>query len=89
MQPEDDSPVKLPIGITTEPRLVPGSPEWDDFLQAEWDKPLEFSFTNAAGQVFYEIACSRQDVNTFAKMHEATSYKPTAENSISKSSLDD
>ena len=81
--------MKLPIGISTESRLVPGSPEWDDFLQVEWDKPLEFSFTNAVGKVFHEIAYSRRDVNTFAKMHKATSYKPTVEGSISKSSSDD
>jgi hypothetical protein len=81
--------VKLPIEVTTESRLAPGSPEWDDFLQVEWDKPLEFSFTNAAGKVFHEIAYSHQDVHAFAKMHKATSYKPTVEDSISKSSLDD
>jgi hypothetical protein len=81
--------VKSPIGITTESRLVPGSPEWDDFLQVEWDEPVEFSFTNVAGKVFHEIAYSRQDVHAFAKMHQATSYKPTVEDSTSKSSLDD
>ena len=47
------------------------------YMQNEWTKPREYSFTNAAGEVFHEIAYSRQDVNTFAKMHEATSYKPT------------
>jgi len=46
-------------------------------MQNEWTKPREYSFTNAAGEVFHEIAYSRQDVNTFAKMHKATSYKPT------------
>jgi hypothetical protein len=42
----------------------------------EWIKPREYSFTNAAGQVFHEIAFSRQDVNTFAKMHKAISCRP-------------
>jgi hypothetical protein len=46
-------------------------------MQSEWAKPREYSFTNAAGKVFYEIAYSRQDVNTFAKMHKATRYQPT------------
>jgi hypothetical protein len=46
-------------------------------MQNEWTKPREYSFTNAAGEVFHEIAYSRQDVNAFAKMHKATSYKPT------------
>jgi len=55
----------------------------------EWIKPREYSFTNAAGKVFHEIAYSRQDVNAFAKMHKAASYKPTVEDSISKSSLND
>lgn len=54
-------------------------------MQSEWIKPREYSFTNAAGEVFYEIAYSRQDVNTFAKMHKATSYKPTDDWSIRKS----
>jgi hypothetical protein len=40
----------------------------------EWIKPCEYSFTNAAGEVFHEIAYSRQDVNTFAKMHKAIKY---------------
>jgi len=43
----------------------------------EWIKPREYSFTNAAGKVFHETAFSRQDVNTFAKMHKAISYRPT------------
>lgn len=47
-------------------------------MQNEWTKPREYSFTNAAGEVFYEIAYSRQDVNTFAKMHKAVSYSPVA-----------
>ena len=55
----------------------------------EWIKPREYSFTNAAGKVFYEIAYSRQDVNAFAKMHKAASHKPTVEDLISKSSLND
>ena len=46
-------------------------------MQNEWTKPREYSFTNAAGEVFHEIAYSRQDVNMFAKMHKATNYKPT------------
>ncbi len=46
-------------------------------MQIEWTKPREYSFTNAAGEVFHEIAYSRQDVNTFAKMHKAIKYKPT------------
>jgi hypothetical protein len=80
--------VKLPIGITTEARLVPGSPEWDDFLQVEWDKPLEFSFTDADGKVFHEIAYSLRDVQAFARMHKATSYNPT-NSSLGKSPLAD
>lgn len=43
----------------------------------EWIKPREYTFTNSAGEVFYEIAYSRQDVNAFAKMHKATKYRPT------------
>ena len=46
-------------------------------MQNEWAKPREYSFTNAAGEVFHEIAYSRQDVNTFAKMHKTANYKPT------------
>lgn len=46
-------------------------------MQNEWTRPREYSFTNAAGEVFHEIAYSRQDVNTLAKMHQASSYKPT------------
>ena len=46
-------------------------------MQNEWTKPREYSFTNAAGETFHEIAYSRQDVNTFAKMHKATKYRPT------------
>jgi hypothetical protein len=41
----------------------------------EWCKPREYSFTNAAGKVFYEIAYSRYDVRMFAEMHKAISYK--------------
>jgi len=46
-------------------------------MQNEWTKQREYTFTNAAREVFHEIAYSRQDVNTFAKMHKAVSYKPT------------
>jgi hypothetical protein len=46
-------------------------------MQGEWTKPREYTFTKADGEVFHEIAYSRQDVNTFAKMHSAVSYKPT------------
>jgi hypothetical protein len=46
-------------------------------MQNEWTRPREYSFTNAAGEVFHEIACSRHDVNIFAKMHKAISYKST------------
>ena len=49
----------------------------DHYMQNEWAKPREYSFTNAAGEVFHEIAYSRQDVSTFAKMHKAANYKPT------------
>jgi hypothetical protein len=49
----------------------------DGYMQNEWTKPREYSFTNAAGEVFHEIAYSRKDVNIFAKMHKATNYKPT------------
>ena len=54
-------------------------------MQNEWTKPHEYSFTNAAGEVFHEIAYSRQDVNTFAKMHKATNYKPAEDASTCKS----
>jgi len=50
---------------------------WDASMQNEWTKPREYTFTNAAGEVFHEIAYSRQDVNTFAKMHKAIRFKPT------------
>jgi hypothetical protein len=43
----------------------------DHYMQNEWAKPREYSFTNAAGEVFHEIAYSRQDVSTFAKMHRS------------------
>jgi len=46
-------------------------------MQNECIKPREYAFTDARGRKFYEIAYSRQDVNTFAKMHKAVSYKPT------------
>lgn len=45
-------------------------------MQNGWAKPREYSFTDAAGQVFHEIAYSRQDVNIFARMHKAANYKP-------------
>ena len=54
------------------------------YMQNEWSKPREYSFISATGEVFHEIAYSRQDVNTFAKMHKATSFKPTE----AKGSLD-
>jgi hypothetical protein len=53
-------------------------------MENEWTKPREYSFINAAGEVFHEIAYSRQDVNTFAKMHKATKYRPTEDPSICK-----
>jgi hypothetical protein len=46
-------------------------------MKNEWIKPREYTFTNAAREVFHEIAFSRQDVNTFAKMPKAVSYRPT------------
>ena len=49
----------------------------DSYMQNEWAKPREYSFTNATGEVFHEIAYSRQDVNIFARMHKAAKYKPT------------
>jgi hypothetical protein len=61
----------------------------DGDMQNEWTKPREYSFTNAAGEVFHEIACSRQDVNTFAKMHKATNYKPTEDASTCESLVAD
>lgn len=61
----------------------------DGNMQSEWTKPREYSFTNAAGEVFHEIAYSRQDVNTFAKMHKAISYKPTEDRSIRKPPIAD
>ncbi len=41
----------------------------------EWTKPREYSFMNAAGEVFHEIAYSRQDVDVFAEMHKAVKYR--------------
>jgi hypothetical protein len=61
----------------------------DSNMQSEWTKPCEYSFTNSVGEVFHEIAYSRQDVNTFAKMHKATNYKPTEDSSICKSLVAD
>ncbi len=71
-------PVKnLKLSAPTQPQLVPGSPLWDDFMQDEWLKPREYSFANAAGKVFYEIAYSLQDVRQFAEMHKAVKFTPT------------
>jgi hypothetical protein len=53
-------------------------------MQSEWTKPREYSFINSAGEVFHEIAYSRHDVNTFAKMHRAISYKPADDASAMK-----
>ena len=55
----------------------------------EWTKPREYTFTNAAGELFHEIAYSRQDVFIFAKMHKATKFRPTEESSVSKSPIAD
>jgi hypothetical protein len=49
----------------------------DGYMHDEWTKPREYSFMNAVGKVFHEIAYSRQDVNAFAKMHKAVRYRPT------------
>jgi hypothetical protein len=46
-------------------------------MYIEWPKPREYSFMNAAGEVFHEIVYSWQDLNMFAKMHKAVRYKPT------------
>jgi hypothetical protein len=70
-------------------RLMLGKQQSDGYMQSEWIKPREYSFTNAAGEVFHEIAYSRQDVNTFAKRHKAISYKPTEDGSIRKSPVAD
>ena len=51
----------------------------------EWTKPREYTFTNSAGKVFHEIACSRQDVFVFAKMHKAIKFRPTDDTPIRKS----
>ncbi len=53
-------------------------------MENEWIKPCEYTFTNADGEVFHEIAYSRQDVNAFAKMHKAIKYRPTEFRSIRK-----
>lgn len=58
-------------------------------MRNEWTKPHEYSFINAAGEVFHEIAYSRRDVNIFAKMHKAINYKPTEDGSIGKSRVAD
>src|SRR4051794_15317213 len=52
----------LKLSAPAHPELAPGSPLWDDFIQCEWPKPREYSFTKAAGTVFYEIAYSLHDV---------------------------
>ena len=44
-------------------------------MQNEWIKPREYSFTNAVGEVFHEIAYSRKDANTFTKLHNATKVR--------------
>jgi hypothetical protein len=67
-----------------EPQIMLRRLPLDGYMQSEWAKPREYSFTNAAGDVFHEIAYSRQDVNLFAKMHKATSYRPTEDGSICK-----
>ena len=64
-----------------EPRTMLSSCHWVHTCKTN-GPPRPYSFTNTEGKVFYEIAYSRQDVNTFAKMHKATSYKPTVEGSI-------
>ncbi len=58
-------------------------------MQNEWAKPREYSFINAAGEVFHEIAYSRQDVYAFAKMHKAARFEPTEGCSTSKSPVAD
>lgn len=58
-------------------------------MYSEWPKPREYTFTNAAGEVFHEIAYSRRDVFSFAKMHKATKFRPTDDNSICKSAIDE
>ena len=55
----------------------------------EWIKPREYTFTDAAGKVFHEIAYSRQDVFTFAKMHKATKFRPTEDSPLRKSPVAD
>jgi hypothetical protein len=72
-----------------EPRTMLQWLPLDSCMQNEWTKPREYSFTNAAGEVFHEIAYSRRDVNIFAKMHKATNYKPTEDGSICKSQVAD
>ena len=67
----------LKLSAPAQPELVPGSPLWDDFIQCEWPKPREYSFTNAAGKVFYEIAYSLHDVRQFAEMYKAVKFTPT------------
>ena len=67
----------LRLSAPAQSELVPGSPPWDDFIQCEWSKPREYSFTNAAGKVFYEIAYSLHDVRQFAEMHKAVKFTPT------------
>ena len=57
-------------------------------MENERTKPREYSFTNAAGKVFHEIAYSRQDVYILARMHKATKYKPTEDPTSKSSALD-
>jgi len=71
-------PVKvLKLSAPAQPQLVPGSPPWDDFIQDDWLKPREYSFTDAAEKVCYEIAYSLHDVRQFAEMHKAVEFMPT------------
>jgi hypothetical protein len=43
----------------------------------EWIKPREYSFMNAAGKVFHEIAYSQEEVDLIAEMHKAVKYRET------------
>lgn len=89
IKPPDNAAVVSTFLPWAELRIMLRCLPLDGYMENEWTKPREYSFTNAAGEVFHEIAYSRQDVNIFAKMHKATNYKPMDDGSMCKSRVAD
>ena len=58
-------------------------------MYGEWIKPREYKFTNAAGEVFYGIAYSMEDVFDLYKMHKATRFKLVDYSANNKSAATD